>query len=268
MADGSKTKRMISKWLAIAALSAAPFLASAQADSTKTDSAKAPPRQAAWAPCNGASVMANNAVTYPFKPDEVRLVSTASQTQEISALSANYYESAGGMQAGFAAIASRTQAEGSQAGDALSLQAGVGTDKFQVGAKAPLTGTGKLMKSGPLSLQGIYTGSVVRAGIDATPTKGLAAPSAVLSTDVLIGKNDISCMDKAQKGKTPQIGLGMERLVGKGWQAGASIQPDKAFFKGRLNPTLTGRYTSKKSLFHVDVIPQQKTLRVGVGWRF
>ena len=258
---------MIAKWLAIAALSIAPLFVDAQVNGTKSDSMKTLVKPAVWVPMNGASVMANDLTTSISKPNEVRLVAAVSSGQESTTLMANYREKIGSVLVGGAVNAGRTQTKGTDAGNSFVLQTGAGVGKFMFGAKLPLSGTEQLTP-GHLSIRSMYNGSKLRAGADFTPSKGLEMPGTVLSGDFFFGKNDVSGMLKAQKGKKPLVGIGLERNLGKGWQMGGSVQPERTFFRGKMNPILSLRHSDKKTLFHVDVVPQQKTLRIGVGWRY
>ncbi len=272
----AEIKKFMQEIIFVAVVALAPMISLAQG----IDSTKAKPTM--WAPYNSASVLANRAYDVAMRPPEIGLFGIIQDNKLTTGMIANINteigdsSSLGGMGAvktGICISASRTTVQGSAAIDAAAVfaSAGIttGAGLVQVGAKIPYSGKDGNLKAGAASVGAAILNPRVRASADVIPTNQKQPAIAVFAGDVLLdGGIAVSGTAMAQDGKTPKQGIGIEKKFANGWQVFGSMHPERAFFGGKANPNLGVRWTNKNSTFNVNVQPQAKSVKIGVGLRY
>jgi len=226
-----------------------------------------------WVPFNAASELATNPLSVPTRASEIGMFGISSPGSTIAGIIANYKITMGNFVGGLATVSSRTTDSNGKTSSLADLRMGGGTNEFQAGIRLPFTDVGNGLESGQASFQvrGLnqqVAGAYVRAGIDFAPGTNDSKACMAASADVIKGGVAVSAALTAKNGKKPNGAFGLEGNLGKGFQLGASLHPEREFFKGRMQPNLLLRWASKNSTFNVNVQPHQKAVKVGVGLRF
>ncbi len=234
------------------------------------DNAKTKP--APWVPYNAASELINDPASLPTRPSEIGLSGVFCGNSTTLGTLSNYKMQFGGISAGIATSSSRTTDSKGLASDYSDLRLAAGTNGLQGGVKFQFSNTGSGFVPGQASFQARVlnqdiAGIRVRAGMDVAPRTKKQGQYATASADFIRDDLAFSAAVFAKGGKKPNGAFGIEANLGKGFQAGVSMHPERAFFSGRAQPNLMLRWTSKRSTFNANYLPHQKTFKVGIGMR-
>ncbi len=241
------------------------------ANAQTADTVKSKP--APWVPYNGASELINNPASVPMRPSEIGLAGSVSDKSTTFGTLSSCKQEFGGFAVGMGTSISRTTDSKGASTDNADLRLAAGTSEFQAGIRLPYADAGKGFEPGQPSVQ-VRTlnqdigGIRVRAGLDVAPRTQKQSQGATASADFIKEDIALSTAIFTKDGKKPNGAFGLEANLGKGFQIGASLHPEREFFNGRMQPNLMLRWTSKNSTFNANYMPHQNQVKVGVGLRF
>lgn len=251
----------IAKYTAIILLALAPVM--------KSFAQEQPP----LVPFNGASELQNNGMTLSTRPNEIGLVTTLTDKQITGGMLGNYTcKPSDATALGLGITGSTTVTYKGLKTNSASAILGLGYQNYQAGVKLPFSGKDNKLISGPVSFQLRYLNPKItndiglRTGLDITPGSENYKKAAVVTADLISKKYDaaVSSTLKWEKGKKPQWLIGAEKRLG-GLQFGVSGQIDQ---NKKFNPNFSVRKVTGSWTANANYLPQQKTVKVGIGMKF
>lgn len=213
-------------------------------------------------------------VQFVLRPSEIGLFGNLAEDRAIVGTASTYATNLGRIlsdepvRIGIGAQASRAFDSKGQKTDAISPVFGLDVRGFRVGVKLPFSGVSALELLQP-SLQLGYSGPAFKITADLAPKTGRSMQNAVLNSDFISGDIAFSGMLTLDGGKAPKFGLGCEYRIADCFALGAAFHPEKAFFNGLANPSLSLRYVGKTATANLTLQPQSRMLlKCGIGLKY